>query len=231
VSGVPKVLLVTGTDTGVGKTVVTAAIAACLEPSRTVAVLKPVQTGVGSDEPGDIDEVRRLTGLDSVHEGARLRDPLAPTTAARRERRSLPSVLEQAQTVHRLGRAYDAVVVEGAGGLLVGLDGSGSGLAELAAHLVMPFAFVVVTRPALGTLNHTALTAEALRHRGLPVLGLVVGAWPEDPDLAEQCNLEDLPATSGVPIIGRVPAGAGSLPRAAFRAAAPTWFGPPLGSG
>jgi dethiobiotin synthetase len=81
-----------------------------------------------------------------------------------------------------------------------------------------------VARAGLGTLNHAGLTVEALRARGLPIAGLVIGSWPADPDLAERCNLEDLPATTGVPVIGRLPAGAGSLSREAFTAAAPTWF-------
>jgi dethiobiotin synthetase len=228
VSGTPRVLVVTGTDTGVGKTVVTAALAAVLARTGTVAVLKPAQTGVGPDDPGDVDEVRRLSGVGSVHEGVRLRDPLAPTTAARREGVVLPSVREQAQTVTRLADTHDAVVVEGAGGVLVGLDAAGAGLVGLASHLEVPFAFVVVTRPGLGTLNHTALTTQALSRHGMPVLGLVIGAWPTEPGLAERCNLADLPVTSGLALVGRVPEGAGSWSRPEFVAAAPTWFEPPL---
>jgi dethiobiotin synthetase len=82
----------------------------------------------------------------------------------------------------------------------------------------------VVARAGLGTLNHAGLTVEALRVRALPIAGLVIGSWPAEPDLAEQCNLEDLPATTGVPVIGWVPAGAGALDQAAFTAAAPGWF-------
>ncbi|TWD79380.1 dethiobiotin synthetase [Kribbella amoyensis] len=217
-----KILLVTGTDTEVGKTVVTAALAA--RAAGSVAVVKPAQTGVGPDEPGDLAEVRRLTGRTELHEGIRLRDPLAPTTAARREGVPLPSVESHAKFVDDLARTHDLVLVEGAGGLLVGLDDDGRHLGDLAAHLAGPFAFVVVTRAGLGTLNHTGLTVEALRARNLPVEGLVVGSWPADPDLAERCNLEDLAATTGVPVIGRVPAGAGRLSQAEFTASAPTWF-------
>ena len=228
---VPKVLLVTGTDTEVGKTVVTAALAACLDRDRSVAVFKPAQTGVGPSDAGDIDEVHRLSGVESVHEGARLRDPLAPTTAARREGVAVPSVAEHAATVRRLARTHDTVLVEGAGGLLVGLDSKGAGLADLASGLELPFGFVVVVRAGLGTLNHTRLTVEALGHRGLPVLGLVVGAVPAMPGLAEQTNLEDLAEATGVPVVGRVPARAGRLSREAFRSGAPTWFARPIGSG
>ncbi|HET6987841.1 MAG TPA: dethiobiotin synthase, partial [Kribbella sp.] len=109
-------------------------------------------------------------------------------------------------------------------GLLVGLDAQGNNLADLARHLITPFAFVVVARSGLGTLNHTGLTVEALRARGLPIDGLVIGSWPAEPDLAERCNLEDLPATTGVPVIARIPADAGRLDQAAFTRAAPGWF-------
>ena len=240
-AGLPEVLLVTGTDTGVGKTVVTAALAATLGArsgaasgsdttsgrGATVAVLKPAQTGVGPLEPGDADEVRRLSGA-SVHEGARLREPLAPTTAARLEGASLPSVAEHAETVHRLASGHDRVLVEGAGGLLVGLDLDGATLADLAVRLEVSYAFVVVVRAGLGTLNHSALTVEALRHRGLPVLGTVIGAMPERPGLAERTNLDDLVTATGLPVLGRVPERAGTMARGPFLAAAPTWFSPPL---
>lgn len=216
------VLFVTGTDTGVGKTVVTAALAASADGS--VAVVKPAQTGVTADEPGDLQEVQRLTGLTDLHEGVRLLDPLAPTTAGRRQGVALPSVDEHARTIEKLAADRDLVLVEGAGGLLVGLDDDGNDLADLAARLELPFAFVVVARAGLGTLNHAGLTVEALRARALPIAGLVIGSWPAEPDLAEQCNLDDLPITTGVPVIGRIPEGAGALDRAAFVAAAAGWF-------
>ena len=220
----PRVTLVTGTDTEVGKTVVTAALAVAQSRHGSVAVMKPAQTGVGPDEPGDLAEVRRLAGLDDLHEGVRLLDPLAPTTAARRQGVALPPVDAHAALIEKLAADRDHVLVEGAGGLLVGLDADGSDLTDLAARLGIPFAFVVVARAGLGTLNHTGLTVEALRVRGLPIAGLVIGSWPGEPDLAERCNLEDLPVVTGVPVIGRVPAGAGSLSRPAFVAAAPGWF-------
>lgn len=259
------ILIITGTDTEVGKTITTAALAvragvvgvergdeavavvqsaqagvvgveggdqavAVVQSAqagvagRSVAVVKPAQTGVAADELGDLAEVERLTGLTDLHEGIRLRDPLAPTTAARREGIALPSVEAHAKMVDDLARTRDTVLVEGAGGLLVGLDADGNNLADLARHLTTPFAFVVVARAGLGTLSHTGLTVEALRARGLPIEGLVIGSWPAEPDLAEQCNVEDLPATTGVPVIGRIPAGAGQLSREEFTRAAPGWF-------
>lgn len=216
------ITLITGTDTGVGKTITTAALA--VRAAGTVAVVKPAQTGVGPDEPGDLDDVHRLTGLTKLHEGIRLRDPLAPTTAARREGVALPPVAAHAKAIDQLTLTNDTVFVEGAGGILVGLDAEGNNLADLAGQLTTPFGFVVVARAGLGTLNHARLTVEALRSRGLPIEGLVIGSWPEQPDLAEECNLADLPAVTGVPVIGRIPAGAGLLDQEAFRAAVPSWF-------
>ncbi|MFC6159157.1 dethiobiotin synthase [Kribbella jiaozuonensis] len=216
------IILVTGTDTEVGKTITTAALA--VRAVGTVAVVKPAQTGVGPDEPGDLDDVHRLTGLTKLHEGVRLRDPLAPTTAARRQGVTLPPVAAHAKAIDQLTLTNDTVLVEGAGGILVGLDAEGNNLADLAGQLTTPFCFVVVARAGLGTLNHAGLTVEALRSRGLPIEGLVIGSWPEQPDLAEECNLADLPAVTGVPVIGRIPAGAGSLDQEAFKAAVPSWF-------
>ena len=221
---VPAVLFVTGTDTDVGKTIVTAVLAAAASVHGSVAVVKPAQTGVTSDEPGDLDEIRRLTGLTDLHEGIRLLEPLAPTTAGRRQGVALPSVDTHAKTIEDLAADRDLVLVEGAGGLLVGLDEDGNDLADLAARLDIPFAFVVVARAGLGTLNHAGLTVEALRARALPIAGLVIGSWPAEPDLAERCNLDDLPTTTGVPVIGRIPEGAGALTSDAFTAAAPSWF-------
>ncbi len=96
-------------------------------------MVKPAQTGVTPDEPGDLADIERLTGLTDLHEGIRLRDPLAPTTAARREGVPLPTVEAHAKFIDDLAVTRDTVLVEGAGGLLVGLDEDGRGLAELAA--------------------------------------------------------------------------------------------------
>jgi dethiobiotin synthetase len=223
----PPLLFVTGTDTGVGKTVVTAALASYLYRAGPVGVFKPFQTGVGPDEPGDAAEVERLIGGQGigVQEGIRLRDPLAPTTAGRREGVDLPSVRQVADEVVTHCMHYWWSVVEGAGGLLVGLDGDGRNLADLAADVEgWPLGFVVVVRSGLGTLNHTMLTVEALRARNLPIAGLVIGSWPDEPELADLCNLEELPVLAGVPVIGKIPSNAAALAPAEFRAGAETWF-------
>ncbi|MEV4502961.1 dethiobiotin synthase [Streptomyces klenkii] len=222
------VLVVTGTGTEVGKTVVTAALAAAARAAgRSVAVLKPTQTGVAPGEPGDVAEVRRLAG-DAVtgEELARFPEPLAPGTAAARAGLAPVRPPEIAKAAARLAESHDLVLVEGAGGLLVRLDEEGATLADVAHLLAAPV--LVVAQAGLGTLNTTALTAEALRARGLRCEGVVIGSWPAAPDLAMRCNLADLPEEAGAPLLGAVPEGAGSLPPEGFRTAAPAWLAPEL---
>ena len=222
-----RVVVVTGTGTGVGKTVATAALALRAAAAGSVVVVKPVQTGIspGSDEVADADEVHRLTGC-AVQEFTCLEDPLAPDTAARRRGVQIPPVAEYADRIRVLAEFHDTVVVEGAGGLLVRLDTHGGTLLDLAVELSRssPVDVVVVTAAGLGTLNHTELTVGALRGRGLEPAGLVIGSWPEEPGLAESCNRDDLPTLTGVPLLGVLPAGAGSLDREGFAAASPHWF-------
>jgi 8-amino-7-oxononanoate synthase/dethiobiotin synthase len=215
---VTRFVVVTGTDTGVGKTVVTAALAALAAgQGQRVAVVKPVQTGAAPGEPGDVDEVRRLSGVADVHEYARFPEPLAPATAARRAAVIAPPVSTIAARIRTLPDR-DLVLIEGAGGLLVHLDADGGNLADLAALLAAPV--LVVTRAGLGTLNATALTCEHLRGRRLQCLGVVIGAWPGQPDVAARCNLEDLPGYAGAPLLGRMPEGAGAMNQEEFAAAA-----------
>ncbi|MEU7721069.1 dethiobiotin synthase [Streptomyces tibetensis] len=221
------VLVITGTGTEVGKTVVTAAVAAtALAAGRSVAVLKAAQTGVGPDEPGDAAEVARLAGPVTTAEVARYPGPLAPATAARRAGRAPVHPQEVAEAAAKLATEHDLVLVEGAGGLLVRFDAAGGTLADAARLLSAP---VLVVAPAgLGTLNSTELTARELRSRGLEPAGIVIGSWPAAPDLAARCNLADLPDVAGAPLLGSVPEGAGVLPPTAFRAAAPQWLAPGL---
>ncbi|MEU6844529.1 dethiobiotin synthase [Streptomyces sp. NPDC046716] len=223
------VWVVTGTGTEIGKTVTTAALAAvAVRAGRSVAVLKPAQTGVAPDEPGDVAEVVRLAG-DRVTgmELARYPEPLAPGTAAARA--GLPPVrpAEIAEAAGKLAASHDLVLVEGAGGLLVHLDGQGATLADAARLIGAPV--LVVARAGLGTLNSVQLTAEALRARGLTQAGVVIGSWPREPDLAERCNVADLPKVAGAALLGAVPEASGVLGVAEFRGAAEGWLAPELG--
>jgi dethiobiotin synthetase len=222
-----SILVVTGTGTGVGKTVVTAAVAALARAGgRRVAVVKAAQTGVVEHEPADLEDVRRLAGVDELTEGARFPDPLSPEAAARRAGRPPADVRQLAAAVRALAAHRDLVVVEGAGGLLVRFDPAGTTVADLAADLGAPV--LVVTRAGLGTLNETALTLEALTRRGLPLAGLVIGAWPAQPDLAARSNLGDLETLAG-PLAGALAEGAGGLDRPEFLAVARAGLSPAFG--
>lgn len=226
-----SILVVTGTGTGVGKTVVTAAIAALASAGgRSVAVVKPAQTGVRPGDPGsdvpDLDTVTRLSGVTDTHELARYPDPLSPEAAARVS--GLPPLdmdyaaayiakLAAEQDARDAGDAGDEeglVIVEGAGGLLVRYDDQGTTLADLAGKLRAPV--LTVAAAGLGTLNHTALTLEALSARRLASAGVVIGSWPREPDLAERLNRSDLETVAGGPLAGILPEGAGRLDRDRF---------------
>ncbi|HEU5474513.1 MAG TPA: dethiobiotin synthase [Actinophytocola sp.] len=223
-----SVLVLSGTGTGVGKTVVAAAVAAlALAARRRVAVLKPVQTGVGPDDPGDVDEVVRLAGDLTGLELARFADPLAPATAARLAGRPAVRPADIAAAAVELNRTHGLVIIEGAGGLLVRFDDEGGTLADVAWALGAPV--LVAAEAGLGTLNATALTTEALRRRGIGCAGVVVGSWPAEPDLAARHNLEDLPAVAEAPLAGVLPAGAAALDRAEFLATARRSLAPGLG--
>ncbi|GAB10133.1 ATP-dependent dethiobiotin synthetase BioD [Gordonia araii NBRC 100433] len=225
------ILVVTGTGTDVGKTVVTAALVARARSrgAERIAVVKPAQTGVGPSEPGDLADVQRLAGPIAPVECVRYTEPLAPDTAARRAGLPPLSRDEVVDAVAGAAATSDVTIVEGAGGALVRLaesggDGGPLTILDVAADLAAPV--VVVTSPALGTLNHTELTVAAIRARRLDPVGLVVGSWPGDPDLAMRCNADDLPRVTGVPVIGTLPEGVGSLPHDEFVRRAPTWFDP-----
>lgn len=222
------VLVVSGTGTGIGKTVVTAAIAAlALARGERVAVVKPAQTGTGTGDAPDTESVRRLTGLTDTHELARFPDPLSPEAAARAAGLAPLDLRAAAEYVAGIAESRDLVLVEGAGGLLVRYDPDGGTIADLAAALDAPV--VVVAAAGLGTLNHTALTLEALAARKLTGAGVVIGSWPRQPGLAELANLTDLKVIAGAPLAGVMPEGAGTLDRAAFLAAARAGLGTRLG--
>ena len=218
-AGVRGCVVVTGTDTGVGKTVVTAAIAAAARASGlSVAVIKPAQTGISADEESDVDTVVRLASPDYAATVAAYPNPLAPATAARVSGLA-PVTLRAVVEAVRDQRRRDLILIEGAGGLLVRI-GADWTMADLCLALESPA--VVVARAGLGTLNHTTLTLEALARRRIEPL-VVIGAWPAEPELVHQTNLEDLGAIEGV-----IPDGVGTLAPEEFRAAAAGWLSPRL---
>jgi dethiobiotin synthetase len=203
-------LFFTGTDTGVGKTFVTACVARLLRGrGHACSVSKPVATGAQPDCSAAgrwvSDDTVRLA--DAAGEPDRQRvtpwafsDPVAPPLAARRAG-SVLRLADLVAAVRRLGRPGAPTLVEGIGGLLCPLTEQET-VADLAAALALPV--VVVARNALGTLNHTLLTLEVARGRGLSVAGVVLNAPAPPAGLADETNEAEL-RRLGVPLLAVVP--------------------------
>ena len=192
-------LFVTGTDTGAGKTVVTAAI--CV--ATGARAMKPAQTG--SLRPADLEFVWATTGWRDDPDVAcpyRSAKALAPGIAFRMDETRVD--LDHVHRCFEKLAARGPVVVEGAGGLLVELC-DGVTMAKLAARLSLPL--VVACRPGLGTLNHTALTVEAALQREVEVLGIVISGFPREPGAAERTNPAELCRLA--PLLGVIPEIAG----------------------
>ena len=201
-----KGLFVTGTDTEVGKTVITAGLALALRRRGfSVGVAKPVQSGHAADDPtGDAMRLRVLAGLDEGPDeitAYAFRAPLAPLVAARIEGRKVePAAV--VRHVRALGVRHDVLLVEGAGGLMVPLA-DGWTVADLARALALPL--LVVARPGLGTVNHTVLTLTAARAFGLDPVGVVLNGHRPDTDPSAETNAELIESLAGISVLGRTP--------------------------
>jgi dethiobiotin synthetase len=201
-----KGLFVTGTDTGVGKTVVTGALARSLrDRGLSAGVAKPVQSGnLAADPEGDAMVLRRLAGVDDAVDEIcpyAFRAPLAPLVAARLEGRAieLDAILDALEV---LGSRYDSLLVEGAGGWLVPI-GEDWTIADLAARLDVPL--LVVARAGLGTVNHTLLTVESARACGLTVAGVVLNGSAPSGDASPATNRDLIESFGEVAVLGTLP--------------------------
>jgi len=234
------IVVVTGTDTGVGKTIVTAALAAAATAAGLrVAVVKPAQTGDDSDAA----TIARLANPTAATTLASFPDALAPLAAARVAGVEPLDLFALTDAVKEVGGEHDLTLVEGAGGVLVPMGlakvsnrgglpmpqsrqatlhrgrpgGQAWTIADMCVALSAPA--VVVSRAGLGTLNHTALTLEALERRGISAR-VVIGAWPQRPELVHFTNLADLPGE----LHGLLPDGAGAMEPGVFQRSAPGWL-------
>jgi len=217
-----SVVVITGTSTGVGKTVATAALACNARVSgRPVAVCKPVQTGT-ADGDDDLAEIGRLSGVTDLVGVARYQRPLAPVAAAEDAGLPLPSGSDLLAAIRAVDGQGRLTLVEGAGGLLVELAADGVTLRDLAVELGAPV--LIVAEAGLGTLNHTALTLEALAAKGLSCAGLVIGSWPAQPGAAEKSNRDALAGLA--PVRAALPAGVATMSTADFTSLSARAFDP-----
>lgn len=201
----PRGIFVTGTDTGVGKTIVAATLARLLRMNGvSVGVMKPVTSGCpevsGTPVSDDALLLCQAAGVQFSDDVApyRLREALAPAEAARLDGVRIDFSLIKA-AFDRLASSYQYVIVEGAGGLMVPLSG-GLLVADLARELELPL--LVVARPGLGTVNHTVLTCFAAQQLGLQVAGVIVNGMPEHPGLAEQGAPHQIGSLCGASVLG-----------------------------
>lgn len=171
-----KGFFVTGTDTGVGKTVASACLVAGLRTSDDVCYWKPVQTGIEEDDDtATVASLARCTEDEIFGEGVRLERPLSPHLSARLAgtRIDIEQILATASRAPR----EKLLIVEGAGGVLVPLN-EREMMIDLIRDLNLPA--VIASRSGLGTINHTLLTIEALRLRGIGIAGVLMNGDPNE---------------------------------------------------
>jgi dethiobiotin synthetase len=199
-------LFFTGTDTGVGKTLVVSAVARILrQQGHRVTVCKPIATGASWNGERWVSEdtLRLAQAAEMMDDLEKITawtfpDPVAPPVAARRQGIEL-SLAEIVRAVRDQMEPGKAVLVEGIGGLLCPLTEKET-VADLAEALGLPL--VVVARRSLGTLNHTLLTLEAARNRGLAVAGVIVNETSPPKTLAEETNIDEIQRRMTVPLLG-----------------------------
>lgn len=202
-----KGVFVTGTDTGVGKTMVSAALAHFLtERGLNVGVMKPAESGVS--DPSRLGDDGNLlkwaaSSSDAMEEISpyRLRAPLAPAQAAKKEECFIDfaGLVTTAQT---LGKRHDFLIIEGAGGLMTPLCG-GLLMADLAKAIGLPL--LLVTTPRLGTLNQTLLTIFAAQQMEIPVAGYMINRMSAQPDEAAESAPHTLASLASADILGVLP--------------------------
>lgn len=195
-----KGLFISGTNTGVGKTFVTRALAAALRANgRKVAALKPIETGTASGEPGDAQRLARAAGrpeLADVQGFYRAPLPLSPYAAALEAATPTPSIRALVDAVHLAARGSELALVEGAGGLLAPLDRRET-VADLVAALGIPL--LLVAPNELGVLSAVLSTAECARARRIELRAIVL-VDASEPDGSTRTNARILDERLGVPV-------------------------------
>ena len=202
-----KGIFITGTDTDVGKTFVTAGLANVLkEKGLDVGVFKPLLSGINrEDETSDTFLLKKMSQTSLTLEEItpfQFREPLAPLVAQRLEG-TVPVTLDDVLNHWNLiKQQHDFFLIEGAGGISVPL-GESFLVSDLMKALDIPV--LIVTRPNLGTLNHTFLTVQYAKKLGLNILGIVINGIRNQPDIVEKTNAELMEEICGVPLLGIIP--------------------------
>jgi dethiobiotin synthetase len=221
-------VFVTATDTGVGKTVLAAAICAALAArGKRVAAYKPVVTGT-DEEPDEwprdhelLAQVATIRQRPSDVTPLQFGPAVSPHLAAEMAGDPIEPH-ELAAAARRAGEDADVLVCEGVGGLLVPLT-PGYLVRDLAADIDLPV--VIAARPGLGTINHTLLTIEAARAVGLDVAGVVMTPWPAEPDRMSLSNRDTIERFGGTPVTGLPPTDPDSLAEAGAAMPVDDWIG------
>ncbi|MBI5101868.1 MAG: dethiobiotin synthase [Nitrospirae bacterium] len=206
----PKGFFITGTDTGVGKTLISGALIKTLGlMGLKTGGMKPIESGCGREGstlvPFDGRSLKQTAHMDeplSVITPCCFETPLAPLPASELEagKISIPAIRG---AFLKLSKIYDALIVEGLGGILVPIR-KNYAVIDLALEFGLPL--IVVARPGLGTINHTMLTIYCALGRGLRVAGVIINySMPPEHSLAEKTNPRVLSQICPVPVIGTFP--------------------------
>lgn len=200
-------LLITATDTEVGKTVVAGALAGVLRKrGYNVGVYKPLQSGhLATNPEGDAARLKEASGVETHFERIcpySIEEPLAPRLAMKRAGRTV-TLADITDHYNELVEEFDGLLVEGAGGLAVPYTEDGL-VVDFAKQLQLPL--IIVARPTLGTVNHTVLTISYAKAHGIPVAGVILSGCKECEKERVQENKEMIEQLSGVPVLGLFPA-------------------------
>jgi len=200
-----KGIFITGTDTGVGKTAVAAALAWSLRSKGVdVGVMKPVQSG-DDDDAALLIEASGTRDSPCIVNQYTFKPPLAPSLAARMAGVEIEPELIKDSCKTIMGR-HNRTIVEGAGGIMVPLVERGDKsylVSDLIVELGLPV--IIVARAGLGTVNHTLLTIDHARHKGIDILGVIVNGCPAEPSTSEENNPVMIAGLSGIPVLAVLP--------------------------
>ncbi|MFH1542843.1 MAG: dethiobiotin synthase [bacterium] len=194
-------IFITGTDTGVGKTYITALMAQSLhDQGLDVGIMKPISCGPQKENDAVIlKELLNIKDDLGLINPIQLKDPLSPYAAAKKEKKQI-NLDRIFSSYKRLAKEHDMVLVEGVGGVLVPIEKE-----YLVVDMIKDFNLptIIVARAGLGTLNHTLLTIEALKKRKCKIKGIVMNGYTGK-EISEKDNAEIIHELTGIPILAKV---------------------------